>query len=419
LQQPPARQTAPQPRQITPGTQRALQLAAERRASPPPAPPAQPGLTQAERQRQIDEITRQIENVRGQLETARGQLDIIHRARDVGMPITPQTTVTEAQQFLDARAAPVAPIKIPKQQIQDRMAEFLAQQEAILRERPAEQGLTPEERQLFVDRETQLRAQYSAALDALRRQQAKERERLIGRYAVAGFTEPGIIAGPMAGEPGIVTRALGEIGERQRREIAELEQAQAGNLLEMTAAMQEADRRARAEEVERFERRQQAMMRNLEQQLGLVRPEQFTLGGRIFERSPLTGEVRDVTPATAIQPERFTVGGRIFERNPATGETRDITPPEALIRDEVIERGGRRVRVFYDANRREIGSIDLGPVKQARIDEPASFREWRLAGGLEGTGMTYKQWLEWREQIQRAPRQEEQGQEEFPPYVTH
>jgi hypothetical protein len=71
-----------------------------------PVPPIQPTpIGQVERQRQIGEIERQIEGIRG-------QIGIIQRARDAGMPVTPQTTVQQAQQFLDARITP--PIPVPE-----------------------------------------------------------------------------------------------------------------------------------------------------------------------------------------------------------------------------------------------------------------------------------------------------------------
>jgi len=38
---------------------------------------------------------------------------------------------------------------------------------------------------------------------------------LIGRYAAAGFSEPGIAGGSMAGIPGITTKALQDLQEQQ------------------------------------------------------------------------------------------------------------------------------------------------------------------------------------------------------------
>lgn len=332
------------------------------------APPAPPAPT---RQEQIRQIESQIADTQRRLAEAQGNLNIIHQARDAGMAITPQTNVQQARDFIAAQAAappiqpdiPPAPVITPEQEMQNRMMEVLRQQAAALAQPPAQQGLTPEERQLFADEKAQLRARYDAALDTLRRQQEQERQRLVGRYAAMGFTEPGVIAGPMAGEPGIVTRGVQELGERQRREIAELEQARAGDVLAATRAIQEAERTARVEAEEQFARRREAMIRNLEQQMGLVRPEQFTVGGRVFQRDRATGRLLDITPPeTGV--ERFTAGGRVFERNRATGVVTDVTPPEALHRQVEVERGGRRLQITIDTQGREVGFIDLGPAER-------------------------------------------------------
>ena len=158
-----------------------------------------------------------------------------------------------------------------------------------------------------------------------------------------GFGEPGAVAGPMAGEPGIKTRALQETGEVHARNIAGLEQAGAEDVLAITRAEQEAERRGRIEEAEQFARRQDALIRNLERQIEMARPEEFTLGGRMFQRDRATGAVADITPHIPAEPEVFTLGGRRFQVDPATGTTRDITPPEALRQQVNIERDGRIV----------------------------------------------------------------------------
>ena len=265
---------------------------------------------------------------------------------------------------------PTPPTRTPAQEQEERMRALIREHETALRTpAPEPAGLQPQERQLFVDERANLRARYDTALQALRRQQEQDRQRLVGRFAAAGFAEPGIIAGPMAGEPGIVTRALQETGEAHARNIAGLEQAGAEDVLAITRAEQEAEQRGRAEEAEQFARRQEALIRNLERQMELARPEEFTFGGRLFQRDRATGAVTDITPHIPVEPERFTLGGRVFQRDPVTGATTDITPPEALQEQVDIERGGRRLRVTLDARGREIGVIDLGPARAAQEEE--------------------------------------------------
>ena len=302
------------------------------------------------------------------------------------------------------------PVPVPAQEQEARMRALARQHEAALGAPiPEPVGLQPQERQLFADERATLRARYDAALQALRRQQEQDRARLVGRYAAAGFGEPGVIAGPMAGEPGIVTRALQETGEVHARNIAGLEQAGAGDILAITRAEQEAERRGRAEAAEQFARRQDTLIRNLERQMELARPEEFTFGGRIFQRDRATGATTDITPHIPATPEVFTLDGRRFQRDPVTGATVDITPPEVLHQQVDIERGGRRLRVTVDERGVEVGAIDLGPVQRERVAEPTSFQEWRLAGAKKGTGMSYKEWLEWRETIERAIRPADQA----------
>lgn len=241
-----------------------------------------------------------------------------------------------------------------------RMRALLTKLEGFATEQPPAKGLSPEEKQSFDTEREQLKARYASALDALRRQQEKDRSRLVARYAAMGFSEPGVIEGPIASEPGIVTKALQEMGEAQKRELSAYEQGQAENLLAITKAEQEAERRARAEAAEEFQRRQEVLRRSLEQQLELVSPEYYTLGGRIFKRDPLTGQNVDVTPKEALQ--------QTFE----------------------IERNGRKYRVTYDAEGREIGAIDLGPVKKEEAEE--KLVPWSMTAAQAGLlGLTQNQ----------------------------
>lgn len=296
--------------------------------------------------------------------------DLIIAGRTLNVPGRAQTPTPTP-----AAPAPATP-QVPQVQIDPltqwedfrrRQDALLRSHEAALQARPQPEGLTEEERRLFTDERAQLSARYDSALESLRRQQEQDRGRLMGRYAAMGFSEPGAIAGPMAGEPGIVTAALQRTGEQQRREMTALEQARAGDTLAVARAQAEAERRAVAEEAQEFERRQTAMIRNLERQAELARPEEFTMGGRMFQRDNVTGEVID------------------------------ITPPEALQRRIEMDRGGRRLEVTFDAEGREVGAIDLGPsptqaapadrritpTQAINWDVPIGTTENQLAGYLE------------------------------------
>lgn len=364
------------PHTIAPSLQ---QAAANQRPVAAPTAPAAPARTPAPAVPQ-ETIAQGLERARVMAQNIQRGIDTL-RAREAAASIKE-----------------VVPERTPEQIAQDNMRDMMARFQTALGERtPEPQGLTQTERQLFADQKTQLKARYDTALDSLRRQQERDRERLVGRYATMGFTEPGVIEGPMAGTPGIITQALQETGEAQRRELADLEQARTGGILEIAQATQEAERRARAEEAQQFERNRETMIRNLERQIQLARPEEFTIGNRMFQRDRITGAITEITPPGVAQ-ERFTAGGRIFQRDQVTGVITDVTPPEALQRQVEVERGGRRLQITIDAEGREVGVIDLGPARVAEPAGPASFQEWVLAGGQAGTGMSYKEWVEWRRQ---------------------
>ena len=381
-------------RQTLQGLSAQLQ-ATQARQAPAPAP-SQPAPTQATIQRgdTLGQLARTHGTTVSQLMTANPQItnpNLIIAGRALNIPgaimmPTPASTPV-IQRVPDAPPVAPTPAPTPAQMQEERMRALIREHEVALRTpTPEPVGLQPQERQLFTDERANLRARYDAALQTLRRQQEQDRARLIGRYAAAGFTEPGVIAGPMAGEPGIVTRALQETGEVHARNIAGLERGGAEDILAITRAEQEAERRGRVEAAEQFARRQDALVRNLERQMEIARPEQFTLNNRVFQRDRATGAVTDITPQTAITPEVFTLEGRRFQRNPVTEITIDITPPEALRQQVNVERGGRRWRVTLDGEGREIGAIDLGPaeVVQAAPDErlsPAQAVAWGVPFG--------------------------------------
>ncbi|MFH8120337.1 MAG: hypothetical protein QXS37_06050, partial [Candidatus Aenigmatarchaeota archaeon] len=157
----------------------------------------------------------------------------------------------------------------------------------------------------------QLKERYQQELANLERKHQEEKQRLIGRYAAAGFSEPGILEGPMAGVPGIVTKALQELGEQQARERTQLQQAAAGDITAIQMAQAEAERKAQQQAYEQWAREQQRKLENILKQAGLletiysyVAPQRMTVGGRILEYDPLSGSYKDVTPTAVTEALR-------------------------------------------------------------------------------------------------------------------
>jgi hypothetical protein len=219
----------------------------------------------------------------------------------------------------------------PYQQFLQRMNQLLAAYERTLQATPPTTGLTPEERGIYEKTTEELRKRYEKALQDLERKHQQEQQRLIARYAAAGFSEPGILAGPMAGVPGVVTQALGEERERQARERATLEQAAAGDVLAAQQALAEAERRAREEEYNRWLKEQQQRLENLLKQAELyetvyqLQMPQFQIkevGGRIYRIDQNTGKIENITPPEVEQQirQKEILERRKIEVNPLTGD---------------------------------------------------------------------------------------------------
>lgn len=259
-----------------------------------------------------------IQQVQAAIPQISQSLQTLQQAKEAGMKITPQTTVESAQKYLASISQPkeVTQLEIvTPQDFQKKLASLIRAYEQTLQEKPTITGLTPEEKALYQQATEQLKERYRKALEDLERKAKEEQQRLVARYAAAGFSEPGIIEGPMAGAPGIVTKALQELSEKQARERAQLEQAAAGDILAAQMAEAEAERKAREQAMADWFKEQQRKLEALLKQAGLyealyetVRPERITIGGRILEKDPISGEWKDVTPAEvlrAIQEEEL------------------------------------------------------------------------------------------------------------------
>jgi hypothetical protein len=337
-----------------------------------------------------------------------------------GTPITGGTPTGGGTPAGGVATTPPAETTItdPYQQFLQRMNQLLAAYEKTSQSTPPTTGLTPEERGIYEKTTEELKKRYEKALQDLERKHQQEQQRLIARYAAAGFSEPGILAGPMAGVPGVVTQALGEERERQARERATLEQAQAGDILAAQQALAEAERRAREEEYNRWLKEQQQKLENLLKQAGLyetiyeaMTPQRLTLGGRIYEYDPITKTYKDVTPETARKAEiekawewNVDAQGNVYRVNPLTGEFQIIgkVSPKPDDAQRIAQIG-----TFLESRRGKDGYVSAQDWLEAR-------RQWIAMGGTVNefeAAFPYWQWMgEWEwQKVVKPNKQTQEG----------
>lgn len=206
-------------------------------------------------------------------------------------------------------------------------------------EQPPAGGLSPEEKQVYSQTREQLQTRYNQELEALKNRQIENQKRLLGRYTAMGFSEPGAIAGPMASEPGIVTKGLEELQKGQEEALAQKQQLGAEEFLRLRQGEAEAERLAKQSTREEFRRQQEAMLRNLQSQI--------QIGGQLYEEQ---------------KPQTFTLEGRVVRYDPSTQQYQDMTP--AGLKNigkyqQTVEINGRKVRNTYDAEGNIINSVDM------------------------------------------------------------
>lgn len=296
------------------------------------------------KQEQLNQIATQLQAAQQQAQQIASAIQALSEAKQAGMTITPKTSVQEAQQFLTTKNIS----QTPQQQMltpTDFQSQLASLQRALAETstaKPPQTGLSAEEKRLYEQTLQQLKDRYQQELANLERKQQEEKQRLVGRYAAAGFSEPGILEGPMAGVPGVVTKALQELGEQQTRERTQLQQAAAGDITAIQMAQAEAERKAQEAAYEQWAKEQQRRLENILKQAGLLEtmysytaPQRITMGGRILEYDPLTGTYKDVTPAAvteALKKEETEKSwslqiddeGNVWRINPLTGETQRI-----------------------------------------------------------------------------------------------
>jgi len=144
-----------------------------------------------------------------------------------------------------------------------------------------------------------LTARYQKLLDDLKKKQQEDQQRLIGRYAAAGFSEPGILGGSQAGIPGIATKGLEELQSQQVSDITNLQQAAAGDLNALAAAQASAEQQAQQQAIDNYYKQLQLMQNALTGQYSLInelQPQTYQIGGRVYQKDPMTGTFTNVTP---------------------------------------------------------------------------------------------------------------------------
>jgi len=115
-----------------------------------------------------------------------------------------------------------------------------------------------------------LTAKYQKVLEDLKKKQQEDQQRLVGRYAAAGFSEPGILGGSPAGVPGIATKGLNELESQQASDITNLQQAQAGDLNALAAAQASAVQQAQQQALDNYYKQLQLMQNVLGNEANLL-----------------------------------------------------------------------------------------------------------------------------------------------------
>lgn len=157
--------------------------------------------------------------------------------------------------------------------------------------------LTPEEQALYDQMTKQTTDIYTQAMADLVRQQEQEKQRLVGRYAAMGFSEPGIISGEVGAPPGVVTKALQELGQAQQRDIAQMESQKALGLTAIQQAQAEALRRAQEQASQTYNQQLNTLMNALKD---IMYPQIYSAGNQFYRYNPATGQIENVSPEDMV-----------------------------------------------------------------------------------------------------------------------
>ena len=196
--------------------------------------------------------------------------------------------------------------------------------------------------QVYGQTASDLKARYEKMLQDLQKKQLEDQQRLAGRYAAAGFSEPGILGGRAAGVPGVATKGMKELESAQASDITNLQQAEAGDLNALAAAQASAEQQAQQQAIDNYYKQLQLMQSALEQQANL-----------------LTYKTPEQQLAEEIRKQEI-------EKALGLGSYAKIETPKTEITGD--EKSGRYL-VTYDANGRIISKQLIAPPQPTTTEE--------------------------------------------------
>ena len=223
---------------------------------------------------------------------------------------SPQTQTTQTPNPQIPPQNPQNPLQIPpqSQDWQTAYKQLLDQYQALTQKYanpPAPD--TSNISNIYSKAASDLTAKYQKVLADLQKKQQEDRQRLVGRYAAAGFSEPGILGGSPAGIPGVATKGLNELESQQASDITNLQQAQAGDLNALAAAQASAVQQAQQQAIDNYYKQLQLMQSVLGNQANLLTyqtPQQQLLNDlqkeQLYKQLGLGSYAKMETPKTEI-----------------------------------------------------------------------------------------------------------------------
>jgi len=183
-------------------------------------------------------------------------------ARNLGLSTTQTQPQTQQQTQIQQQTQPLDYQK----QFQDLINQFSGLVSKYQSPPPVD---TSKISQIYGQTASDLKSRYEKLLQDLQKKQQEEQQKLVGRYAAAGFSEPGILGGSPAGIPGVATKGLNELESQQASDIVNLQQAEAGDINALAAAQASAEQQAQQQAIDNYYRQLQLMQSVLENEANL------------------------------------------------------------------------------------------------------------------------------------------------------
>lgn len=254
-------------------------------------------------------------------------------------------------------------------------------------------GLTPDQEKLYTDLKNQIETQYTQALADLRKQQETARQRLLGRYAAMGFSEPGIIEGETTSMPGIATKGLREFETEAQKQLTNLTGQKASDLLAIEQARQNLLAQ-QARQAEQDLQNRLALMANLYQTFG---PQVISSGGLSYTYNPQTGETNIITPPE-IQAMLSTTSPKESYSTPQVDENGNVfvvdysqNPPKVINAGKVAPNMAPYLKVINDVLGTPTAVVntltnEVIPLNKSVLDNTNKESLDELLKSLEGVG---------------------------------